>query len=314
MSISVVIPAFNSEKYIGEAIESALAQTRPADEILVADDASTDGTAALAEAYGAPVRVIRNSTNAGPGTRRNQAVAQARGELVAFLDADDRWTPQHLESLAGLLERFPEAGFAVAAVRVFGDGAREERPFPECDAAPANIFPQLMRMDGLWPTTAMVRRTAFEAAGGFSEIVEYSRGRRVQVEDYDFFLRLALRFSCVSSPAATALYRMHPEQASVLLDQQTLLAFKYRLRLVRGLENSSEGRQMLPIAVDRMQRAWEGHLREAWQKSNLTKVRAMVRWGRRQELLRLACDYYRWRMLCPRGAWRLIDGLRKRRG
>ena len=84
-SISVIIPAYNAEKYIGEAIESALNQTRPAAEIIVVDDGSTDGTAAVAEKFGSPVRLIRNPENLGVGASRNRGVQASRGEYVAYL-------------------------------------------------------------------------------------------------------------------------------------------------------------------------------------------------------------------------------------
>ena len=94
-SISVVIPCYNGAAYVREALDSVLAQTQPVLEVLVIDDGSTDDSAAIAEAYGAPVRVIRQA-NQGESVARNRGLDEAKGEWVAFLDADDLWKPEKL--------------------------------------------------------------------------------------------------------------------------------------------------------------------------------------------------------------------------
>ena len=94
--VSVLIPAFNAERYLGEAIESALAQTHPPFELIVLDDGSSDGTAEAARAFGKSVR-YRRQEHEGVGAARNHCVELARGDHLAFLDADDRWDPRKLE-------------------------------------------------------------------------------------------------------------------------------------------------------------------------------------------------------------------------
>jgi glycosyltransferase involved in cell wall biosynthesis len=89
--ISVVIPVFNTEQFLGDAIASVLIQGDGLLEVIVVDDGSTDGSAAIAEGFDDPVRVIRQS-NAGPGAARNRGVEAARGEYITFLDADDTYT------------------------------------------------------------------------------------------------------------------------------------------------------------------------------------------------------------------------------
>ena len=93
-TISVIIPAYNTEKFIGEAIESALNQTRPAAEVIVVDDASKDGTAQIARSFGDRVTVLANERNSGPGHSRNVGVEHSTGEFLAFLDAvimSEKW-------------------------------------------------------------------------------------------------------------------------------------------------------------------------------------------------------------------------------
>src|SRR4051812_13046945 len=95
-TISVVIPCYNGALYLRETLESALAQNYAPLEILVVDDGSEDDSAAIAESCGAPVRVIRQP-NQGESVARNRGIDEARGDWVAFLDADDLWEPEKLE-------------------------------------------------------------------------------------------------------------------------------------------------------------------------------------------------------------------------
>src|SRR3954447_14974934 len=99
--VSVIMPAYQSAAVIGDALRSVLAQTYDDWELIVADDASEDDTADVAAAVSSRVRVVRAQVNRGPAAARNLALRQASGELVAFLDADDWWTPHYLERQVG---------------------------------------------------------------------------------------------------------------------------------------------------------------------------------------------------------------------
>ena len=104
LNVSVVIPAYNACEYIGRAIESVLGQTRAADEIIVVDDGSTDGTGTQVKKFGERVRYIHQE-NSGPSASRNAGVLAAKSEWIAFLDADDEWLPKHLQLQTELLGR-----------------------------------------------------------------------------------------------------------------------------------------------------------------------------------------------------------------
>lgn len=106
-TISVIIPVYNGERYLGDAIASVLAQTVPVHEIIVVDDGSTDGSLSVAERFGASVRCHRQA-NAGAGAARNGGVALAGGEFLAFLDADDLWTPDKLRRQLAAFADDPE--------------------------------------------------------------------------------------------------------------------------------------------------------------------------------------------------------------
>lgn len=95
-TVSVIVPCYNGARYLRETLASALGQTRAPLEVLVVDDGSTDDSAGVAEAFGLPVRVIRQA-NGGESTARNRGIDEARGDWLAFLDADDVWEPHKLE-------------------------------------------------------------------------------------------------------------------------------------------------------------------------------------------------------------------------
>jgi glycosyltransferase involved in cell wall biosynthesis len=155
--VSVVIPVFNGERYLGEAIESVLGQTRPPDEVVVIDDGSTDASAAVARGFD-EVR-CRSQTNAGQSAALNRGVSETRGRFLAFLDADDVWVP---EKLALQLEAFLEdPGLDM----VFGHAEQFVDPdAPE--AVVARIRPGRTVLPAHLPSALLVRREAFELVGG----------------------------------------------------------------------------------------------------------------------------------------------------
>jgi glycosyltransferase involved in cell wall biosynthesis len=123
IKISVVIPAYNCGETLRSTLDSVLAQTHPANEILVMDDGSTDETAAILESYG-PALSYFHQSNGGPGQARDTLIERASGDLVAFLDSDDVWHPRYLEIQAQLYHEHPQAAALFASHSVFyGDGA-----------------------------------------------------------------------------------------------------------------------------------------------------------------------------------------------
>src|ERR1700722_20888411 len=105
--ITVAIPVYNSEHCLRETLESALAQTFPAHEIIVVDDGSTDGTAALVQSFGDRVRYIRQE-NSGASAARNNAIQHATGDWIAFLDHDDLFQPSKLDKQRAVIEANPQ--------------------------------------------------------------------------------------------------------------------------------------------------------------------------------------------------------------
>jgi hypothetical protein len=191
-TVSAVIPAYNAERFLSRAIRSALAQDPLPDEILVVDDGSTDGSAAIARGFGSPVRCIQQA-NAGASAARNRGIAEARGELVAFLDSDDEWLPHHLGRAVRVLARHPELGWYSDDYR-FEPPLPGERPGPGAEAVVDDAYlPDFFAASRRWEaeTSAMViRRAVFGAVGCFDTSL-------VTAEDRDLWFRIGLRYPAI---------------------------------------------------------------------------------------------------------------------
>jgi glycosyltransferase involved in cell wall biosynthesis len=295
--ISVIIPAYNAEKYLAEAIESALNQTRPAKEIIVVDDASTDRTVEIARSFGDRVTVLQNAVNSGPGYSRNAGVAASTGEYLAFLDADDKWWPEHLSVLADILDSFPNVALASSRAELTGlrSGIWPE-PMPIPSEQPANCFLLFMRFNFTGPSAWLVRRAICNDIGGFKDIEERFRGKRIQAEDYDFLLRISYGNLIYASTNATYYYHWHPDQSSINNTQQLIMMFKYRIRL---LEDIGDSAAQYHIGVERMIRHWECYLESAWAQRNIIALRGFISYGCKQALLSEATAPYRTRAWLP---------------
>jgi glycosyltransferase involved in cell wall biosynthesis len=158
-SISVIIPAFNREIYVGQAIESALGQTYPPIEIIVVDDGSTDRTVEVARSYGSSVRCIWQE-NQGVGAARNTGLKEARGSHIALLDSDDLWDKMKLELQAVYLRAHPETDMVFCHMKPFLspeiDPAHavkfDPRPIAACNAASLLACREVFDRAGNFPT------------------------------------------------------------------------------------------------------------------------------------------------------------------
>jgi len=161
--VSVVIPAYNAERWVRETIASVIAQTYRPLEVLVVDDGSTDGTVAIAESFGDPVTVVRQA-NSGAAAARNAGIARSTGEYVALLDADDLWDPAKLAVQVGELERDRSIGAlqcGTAYVDINGRVLEIRRPPRRA------TFWDVVRFRGVVAlmSTLLIRRSCIERAG-----------------------------------------------------------------------------------------------------------------------------------------------------
>ncbi len=188
-SVSGVIPAYNSATFVGKAIESALAQTHPLDEIVVVDDGSSDNTAEVAAQF-PKTKVIRRP-NGGIAAARNTGIQAASGEWIAFLDHDDRWAPEKTE-----------VQLQLAAP---GIGVIHSNPYDWVGFA--SLWQRHARIT---PSGALVRKQTLAEVGGFDESREVER-----VEDLNLWLRIALtRWGFVRAPGTLFHWTPAPGNAS----------------------------------------------------------------------------------------------------
>jgi glycosyltransferase involved in cell wall biosynthesis len=200
---TVVIPLFNKAKFIRAALESVLAQTHPAREILVVDDGSSDDGPAIVSGLGAgQVRLIRQ-TNAGPGLARNRGIEEAKQPWVAFLDADDLWLPDHLHHLAELHRAFPGAAVLASGYEEFRGEPPTVPNRPNAEPRQLDFFSLDPGKPGLSSSSVAAKGDSLRNAGGFA--------RDFPGEDVDLWIRLGLDLPIVLSPKVTALYRRHGE-------------------------------------------------------------------------------------------------------
>lgn len=224
MPISVIVPVYNSERFLAEAIQSVLNQTLPPDEIIVVNDGSTDGTATLIERLGARIRPI-HQPNAGPAAARNTGLRAAQGNLVAFLDSDDWWPVDSLRLRAACLSQRPDLSGVVGATQLVLSTAFGPKTWG---------VPQPTLNLGV----TLIRRAAFDLVGDFDEDFAYA-------EDADWLLRAreaGLRFGM--QRAVVLMSRRH--DANMTNQREPAghyLAQALRQSLSRRRRRSAEGKE-----------------------------------------------------------------------
>lgn len=287
--VSVVIPAYNSADYLGEALASVRAQTVQPLEILVVDDGSADTTRDIARQAGATV--LETGKNGGPATARNLGIQEAGGDLIAFLDADDVWEPEQLQACAGLLDRYPEAAVAFSLVTQFG-AADQPQPAVLPEGVPVAAADFLWEQNPVIQSAAVARRDALLAAGGYRDGMRHA-------EDYDLWLRLAQRHPFVCTHRRLVRYRVHAAQHSSRLDQMFRSAWQLRHDLWTAVapELDAETRAR---GLSALHRAYESDLATAWHQRSAAPLRMILeqyplvpggeaiyrRWRRRSRLVR----------------------------
>lgn len=175
--VSCIVPVFNGERYLDEALRSLLAQTAGPPEVIVVDDGSTDATAEILASYADRVRAVRQE-NAGPATARNRGLRLARGQLISFLDSDDLWEPAKLERQLAFLAARPEVHACVTHAQNFW--------IPELQSE-AETFREhriAKPMPAFLASTLLARRAIFDRVGGFDETLRFG-------DSTDWFLRAA---------------------------------------------------------------------------------------------------------------------------
>lgn len=199
--VTVVIPAYNAERYLGETLASVFAQTVQPYEIIVVDDGSQDGTEMVVRSFGDRIRYIRQQ-NQGISGARNTAIREATGDWIAFLDADDLMLPRKLERQIAAIEANPHLLFVYSGFAyLYPDGSTQEMPA----VSARDLWPTLRYRQPILPSTSIVRRSALEEEGGFKRVT-----RRYFPEDWDLWFRLIRRHTASAFhevPEVLTMYR-----------------------------------------------------------------------------------------------------------
>jgi glycosyltransferase involved in cell wall biosynthesis len=275
-AITVILPVHNRADVLGRAIQSVLDQTLPEFELIVVDDGSTDGGAAVAKSFTDPrIKIIELGDNRGGNAARNAGLRAARAALIAFLDSDDTYLPEKLERAVAEFNRRPELDLLVDSfVKIQPSGARVTRR--NRVIADRETFRKALFQRQLWKATpAMTVKRDAALRAPFDETL-----RRLQ--DFDFLIRVSEFANCASTdqvlwvkywdagaisaqddmiPANIELVRRHPEYLGVG-DYRPGLAYILRLSLWRRLKKGD------PAGILRDIR----HLREAFGPRQATRL------------------------------------------
>lgn len=231
--VSVIIPAFNAEKHIEEALRSVQSQTYDDWEIVVCDDCSTDATSEAAHDFGDRVTLVRTGANSGPAAARNLAIAHSSGELLAFLDADDYWLPTYLERLVSLYDSGGVGSGRVGIVAcnaavLRADGLRPET-YMDIVRFPREVtLRRLLQANPIF-SGALVPSCAVDEVGEFCP--ELSRA-----QDFDLWIRIVeAGYRVVATREVLAVHRIRPKSWSSDVEVAARYSqMTYRRALERG--------------------------------------------------------------------------------
>jgi len=201
MRASVIIPTYNRANYLKEALHSVKAQTRLPFEVIVVDDGSTDQTETVVNNFDHEIRYLRRN-HEGVAVARSAGVAAAQGDILAWLDADDLWEPEFLETVTQRFANNPQIdGVYTGLSRI--DGVGHPLPQSSTRVVPADdLYDSLIEECLIQTSTFAVRKDCFHEVGLFDRQFDIC-------EDYDMFLRLAAKFKLVGIPKALVKYRVH---------------------------------------------------------------------------------------------------------
>ena len=207
--VSIIMNCFNGEKYLCEAMDSAIAQTYGDWELVFWDNASTDSSAEIARSYGNKVRYFKSDANTALGEARNRAIASCNGEFVTFLDTDDYWLPEKLSKQIEIMDRSPDTGFLHANfyVRDSINGNKFlaiKRRMPE-----GYIFRDMLRDYSIGILSVMIRKKVLDAMDALFDV------SLSHASDYDLFLRMLYNTKAKYLNEPVAVYRLHSSMHSM---------------------------------------------------------------------------------------------------
>ncbi|HET7217377.1 MAG TPA: glycosyltransferase [Vicinamibacterales bacterium] len=244
--VSVIMPVYNGEAYLREAIDSALAQTYRTFELIAVDDGSRDGSAAILAEYGDRVRVVRDGRGGSAGIARRKGIARAGGSYLAFLDQDDLWSPLKLEKQVAFMDAHPEVGLSFTSFKILTSHGYQhhdfyaERPQVRTQVDLASLFSE----NSIYMPTPMLRRSTYDQVGGLDE-------RLMGTDDFHLWMKVATVSRIGFLPEVLGVYRLHGTNTSG--DHALMLKNEYQaLKLL--IDESAEARERLgnPLVRERL--------------------------------------------------------------
>jgi glycosyltransferase involved in cell wall biosynthesis len=276
--ISVVIPCYNAERWLGATLRSVLAQDWPRLEIIVVDDGSSDRSAELVRTQFPSVTLVQQK-NSGVAAARNNGIANAKGDWIAFVDADDIWLPGKLHAQWQALTLQPGGRMAYTAWHVWPctnpepestllkDLGQRSTDASLWDGPSGWIYPDLLEDCCVWTSTVLMHRSLFDEIGIFDEKLRIG-------EDYDLWLRASQATPIVRIPKPLALYRMHPDSITKKAPDTNYQA----LVIIRAIDqwgyNSPDGHYAAKRKVDlALARTWRDFAGAHLAVGNLERAR-----------------------------------------
>ena len=305
MKISVVIPAYNAEKHLARAIDSVLSQTRPADEVIVIDDGSTDATAEVAGSYGDKV-IFLQQENAGVSVARNTGIEAAAGDWIAFLDADDEWLPKKIECQSEHLARNPDLKWTYTNMSWDREQQGTVKPihplFRLTKIYADECFEDYLcaYRNGFFASTItlMIHRSVFGAVGMFEPGMK-------RAQDNDLWYRIAYQYPKVGYlPESLSIYHLDTQDSSTKINDDV----DFMVNLVHRHEQLSKEHNRYeafgPCATHMLQ----------------TRIRQLEKQHRRKDVRVLLKNFnaylpkrfyreYRFRLFCPPLTGPVADGI-----
>jgi glycosyltransferase involved in cell wall biosynthesis len=218
-TISILMPVYNGEKFLASAIDSTLAQTYPAIQLILVNDCATDNSADIIARYLPDPRItyLQNQRNAGVATSRNLALQHASGSYIAFHDQDDLWLPNKLELQMAALQQHPEIGLLhtrYARIDSAGQLFPEYRTLaqdafgnPAAATVVGDVFEEIFISNDIQPLTSIIPKAVLDAVGWFNPDLP-------GVDDYELWLRIARRYPIAHLQTITGYWRQHAAQQS----------------------------------------------------------------------------------------------------
>jgi glycosyltransferase involved in cell wall biosynthesis len=252
--VSVIIPVYNAGKYLAECLDSVLSQQYPHIEVITIDDGSNDDSLSILRGYGDRIR-IHQTRRAGPAGARNAGLRLARGELIAFQDADDLWLAGKLERQVAHLLAHPEHGIVFTQFAFWNALADGRFPDPASLIADPErweirqplsgwIYAEQLEESCIGMHTPLLRREVIDAIGGFDESL-------LAGSDYDFWLKATYRFQAHKIADCLALYRIHDSGVTGRPKRENFAARLYQRALDTQGTKGPDGRGPSAEAIAR---------------------------------------------------------------